>query len=227
MLPKTLEPLLPELISDPNTVGILLNGSHARGEAYPGSDVDLMVFLTPGESKPFETRELEGHTVEIHWRDLGKASMRLIERPMEVYRYLDAEILHDPDGQVAHLVRTASERYENYSLPSDELFTLSYWLESTEHKIWLARNAGDLPKAAFGAMTSSWRILEGLWAANNRPMPPSSLAWQHLKRLPKVPEQYNQLIDHLFMGSPKERVEAALDLIDWTLSQLESIQVLR
>lgn len=227
MLPKSVEPLLPELIADPNTMGILLNGSYAYGDAYPGSDVDLMVFLTPGESKPFETREMEGVTVEIHWRDLGKASMRLIERPMEVYRYLDGEILHDPDGQVAHLVRTASERYENYRVSDEEKFTLIYWLQSVEQKIWLAKNAGDLPKAAFVASTSSWRILEGLWAANHRPMPPSSLAWQHLKRLPRVPEHYNALIDHLFMGGPKERVEAALELIDWTLSQLEPNQVLR
>lgn len=76
-------------------------------------------------------------------------------------------------------------------------------------------------KAAYVAGTSSWQIMEGLWAANDRPVPPNSSVRPHLRDLSKGPPEIERRYRDLFLAGASRRVEVALELIDWVLVQLD------
>jgi hypothetical protein len=51
--------------ADPDVVGLLLCGSGARGDALPGSDLDLRLFLRDGAApRPFSAADENGVFVE-------------------------------------------------------------------------------------------------------------------------------------------------------------------
>jgi hypothetical protein len=76
-------------------------------------------------------------------------------------------------------------------------------------------------RAAYVAGTSSWQILEGLWAANDRPIPANAGVWTHLGDLQTVPQGLERTLQRLFAGDVTERVEAALAILDWVIPRLE------
>ena len=84
----------------------------------------------------------------------------------------------------------------------------------------VALAAGDILKAAFVATTTSWEILVGLWAVSDKPIPPNSSIWFHLKDLLKVPPDLDATLNSLFCGETLTRVHTARNLIDWILSHL-------
>jgi hypothetical protein len=99
---------------------------------------------------------------------------------------------------------------------------IAYWLKSARLKMTVAKRAGDLLKATFVASTTSWEVLVGLWAVNGKPMPPNSSVWVHLKDLPKRPPDVEAVLKHFFCGEAQQRVQTAIDLIDWILAHLNS-----
>jgi predicted nucleotidyltransferase len=202
-------------------IGVLLSGSVARGDALPGADLDLRFILAPGAKREFQRGLRDGVLVELGYADVTLAQAELETNPMEVYAYLDGRILYDPQGVLAHLQTLAQRRFATYQLPEPERERIIIWLEAARFKIRVAEREGQLLKAAFATGTVSWQIIEGLWAANNKPLPPNGSIWPHLKDLSQGPPDVEERLKLFFCGETEQRVRAALELLDWILASLE------
>ncbi|GAA1708578.1 nucleotidyltransferase domain-containing protein [Kribbella yunnanensis] len=217
------EELVAELVAeaqrDEEVVGVLLTGSVARGDALAGTDVDLRVILGDGVSRPALHEVRGGVPVEWGYADERGAREALEKAPMHVYAYLDGRILHDPAGVLSRLRQQAVQRFEGYRVSEVERAELERNLRYPAEKIRVAVAGGDLLKAAFVASTTSWFLIEGLWAANDRPLPPNSSVRPHLRDLAGPPD-VESLYGELFLADAERRVEVALFLCDWVLGEL-------
>ena len=199
-------------------MGIMLQGSVARGDHYLGSDLDLLVLLEDGRARNFRSESMSSILVERHYYDPTALMQKLDERPMLVYGLLDGKILYDPRGALADLVEYAENMLAGYSTPPRTIRDIDYWLFTSRIKLKAAHEAGDVPKAGFLASTTSWKVLEGLWAINDRPMPPSGAVLAHLQDLTRVPDDFDLRVRELFSGGTSQRVGACLTLMDWVLA---------
>lgn len=213
--------LVEEARQDEGVIGLLLTGSLARGDALPGTDIDLRYILTEGASRPFTSSPVDGVLVERTFLDPTSARARLQTHPMNVYAYLDGQILLDHRNVLAELRKQAEERFENYRTPDEQRAVIGFLLRCSRDKITVAADGGDWLKAAFVTATTSWQIMEGLWSVCDRPLPPSSSVRPHLhdlaEQMPDIEAKYHDL----FLGDTRRRVEVALELIDWTLSRAD------
>ncbi len=207
-------------VLDDAVVGLMVTGSVARGDAYPGSDLDLYALLRRGESRPFSSEVRRGIVVEISYADFELAERQIEERPMSVYRYLDGRSLYDPLGLLSRLVEIARKRFDTYEVSKEERERVAYWLESARVKMTAAREAGDVLRAAFVADTTSWPLLEGMWAAAGKPVPPNGSVLPHRGDLEGAFPQVGETLRRLFLGDATERIEASLELTDGTLTLL-------
>ncbi|GHO46774.1 nucleotidyltransferase domain-containing protein [Ktedonospora formicarum] len=222
MLYQTLiQELVEELSRQEEVIGILLTGSVARGDALLGSDLDMRFILTPGTKREFHRELRQGILIEQGYADVALAQSELEANPMEVYAYLDGRILLDPHGVLADLREQAQRRFETYQISEPEKEKIISWLESAHFKIRVAENGNQLLKAAFVTGTVSWQIIEGLWAANNRPLPPNGSIWSHVKDLSQGPVDIEERLECLFCGETRKRVRVALELLEWILSSLK------
>jgi predicted nucleotidyltransferase len=205
---RLLREALDDARRDPDVVGLMLTGSLARGDAYPGSDLDVHVLLLDGCSRGFRAELRQGILIECSYADEARARSQLARDPMHVYAYLDGRILYDPEGRLQALVSAARARFEGYRVSPEEAQGIAHWLHSARIKIAAARDAGDELRAAYITSTSSWEMLRGIWAAYDKPVPagpPDVKAW--LRRL--------------FVGATSDRISVAIEIIDWVLPRLE------
>jgi len=215
-----LQEIIEEMRQQDEILGLLLTGSVARGDAFPGSDLDLRCILAPGHHRPFQSEVRQGIVVERSYADLAQAQSRLETIPLEVYAYLDGQILYDPAAILIHLRSQAHQCFATYRMTEEERHALAYWLQAARLKIHAALAGEDLIKAAFLTSVNSLKILEGLWAINDKPMPPQGAVWSHLKDLSKEPPQMERSVRSLFGGATRQRIQVALDLILWILAHL-------
>jgi predicted nucleotidyltransferase len=120
--------LLQEIVDEARThediLAILLTGSVARGDALPGSDLDLRFILSPGHSRTFQSEFRRGILIERGYADLAQAQSKLKTNPMEVYAYLDGQILYDPATILIQLRATSHRLLVNVStLENGNCFT--------------------------------------------------------------------------------------------------------
>ncbi|GLV55370.1 DNA polymerase subunit beta [Dictyobacter sp. S3.2.2.5] len=221
MLYQTLQQeIVEEAHQQEEIIGVLLTGSVARGDAVEGTDLDLRFILKPGIKREFRSEVRQGVVVEQGYTDEASAQAKLKADAMQVYAYLDGRILYDPQGVLACLKEQAQQRFDGYRLPEQERVKIITWLESSRFKIQLALKAGQQVKAAFVSGTVSWQIIEGLWAANDRPLPPNSSIWPHLKDLTLGPPDVEEQLTQLFCSETPQRIQLTLNLLSWILSQL-------
>ena len=140
---------------DPDVIGIMLTGSLARGDAYPGSDLDVQILLRDGCSREFHAELRRGILVECSYADETRTRSKIEHDPMNVYSYLDGRILYDPGGRLEALVSAARARFDTYRVPAEEAHRIAHWLKSARIKIGAARDAGDELRAAYVAGTSA------------------------------------------------------------------------
>jgi Nucleotidyltransferase domain len=109
-----------ELAADPAVRGVILFGSHARGNARPDSDADLVILVEPDQ---FEMgfAELDGQKFELlRWSE-AVAIRYATDNPDNAADFWQvAEILHDPDGAAARLRDHAAEMLAEGKPPMDE-----------------------------------------------------------------------------------------------------------
>ncbi len=217
-----IQQIIDESMQQDDIRGILLVGSVARGDALPGTDLDLRFIVALGDRRETVPEVRQGILIESGFADMAQAQSQLVTNPMTVYGYLDGRILFDPEGLLVQLREQAIQRFEMYRYTKQERETTAHWLRSANLKIKVALAANDIRKAAFVATTTSWIILTGLWTVNDKPMPPNSSVWPHLKDLSKVPQDIEKVLQNLFCGETLVRVRTALDLIHWMMPFLET-----
>lgn len=216
-----LQAVLDRALRDDEVIGVLLTGSVARGDAYPGSDLDVFMLLRDGCSRPFQSEVRQGIIVECGYADVDRARAKIERNPMRVYAYLDGRILYDPEGWLDQLVDLARACLEGYEMSGEQRCGIAYWLESARHKMIAAQEAGDRLQAAYVASTTSWKILEGLWAVNDMPVPSSGAVRAHIRDLPRRPPALEDLWRRLFAGDASNRVQAAITIIEWVVPRLD------
>lgn len=141
---------------------------------------------------------------------------------MELYSFLEGEILFDKSGELKKLKEIATYEFENYRVSSDKVKGISHWLHSSLIKIQSALKAHDELKASYIVHTSTWTLIEGIWAINNKPTPPAGSVLRYIQVLPNKPIHLEALLHKLFLGDTTERISSAIFLIEWVLHNLKS-----
>lgn len=196
-----------------NVKGIMLIGSVAYENATDDSDLDIVVLSNQDK---FVSKYISDILVEIHFQKYDTMINKLESNPMEVYRYIYSKILLD-DGKLNKLCLKANIIYNNYITPIDEINEIKYWLYCTKIKLKSALKNNDINRASYIISTNSWKLLEGVWAVNNKPMPPSSIVFNKHNQLMKIP--CKNWFNSLFVGDIISRSNIMLNIIDWVLEQ--------
>jgi predicted nucleotidyltransferase len=202
------------LKKDPSVTGALLIGSVAAGTAGDNSDLDILVLSDKDE---FLTKSVDGILVEITYLTYETAVKKLEANPMDLYHYLGATIEYDT-GRLAEILNLAFQKYHAYQTSDRTKTELQNWLCSTKIKLTAAISENDDIMARYIVYTNSWKVLEGMWAVNNKPMPPSSWAYRHYTELRITP--YSNWFECLFSDNINHGT-VMLQIIDWLLPQLK------
>ena len=208
---QVLQERVEALRKDESVQGVLLNGSWAEGCAAPGSDLDLLVLC--GENR-FAAEWVDGLLVETHYCTEARARESLSRNPMEIYRYLGAEIQFDRGG-LAELIVLAEQTFRDYKTPEQERRRLAHWMASAALKLRVAIETQDTLQANYIASTNAWKLMEAVWAVNDCPMPPSSTAFRRRNDLARVP--FSGWFEMLFA----QDTQAALRCFAWAAEQLK------
>lgn len=199
---------LEKLTCDRSVSGVLLTGSVACGCAAENSDVDIIALCG---RRCFETHFTDGILVETSFLTYEYAMEKLNAEPMDVYRYLDAEIAFDRDGRLSEITALAKQKYENYSTPQKVADGLYHWLMTVRIKLETA----DTLKKRYLAHINAWKILEAVWAVNNKPMPPASTAYRKRGELQTVPCEnwFEKLFSEDCCGAAEEIIDFLLPIL--------------
>ena len=219
---KLVQTIVAETLSMEKVNGFMLIGSVARGDAYPDSDLDLYILLEDGQKKKFHSEMREETLVEYKYADVNQILVNFQNNPMELYSFLEGEILFDKSGELKRLKEIATYEFENYRVSSDKVKGISHWLHSSLIKIQSALKANDELKASYIVHTSTWTLLEGIWVINNKPVPPAGSVLRYIQTLPNIPIHLDELLNKLFLGDTTERIPSAIFLIEWVLHNLEN-----
>ncbi|BCB37959.1 DNA polymerase subunit beta [Bacillus cereus] len=214
---KLVQTIVAETLCTEKVNGFMLIGSVARGDAYPDSDLDFYILLEEGQKKKFHSETREGILVEYKCADVNQILVNFKNNPMELYSFLEGEILFDKSGDLKKLKEIAISEFENYRVSSDKVKGVSHWLHSSLIKIQSALKANDELKASYIVQTSTWTLLEGIWAINNKPIPPAGSVLKYSKTLSIVPVNFEDYINRLFLGDTKDRIKVVIELIEWVL----------
>ena len=195
------------LRQDKHIQSVILMGSVAYGLATDDSDLDILVLC---DRDDFESKSVDGVLVEIHYQKYKTLKKKLESNSVEVYKYLYSKVIFD-NGKYAELYDMANKLYNNYITPEKEKESIKYWLSSTKVKLLSAIKDEDVSKASYLIATNSWKALEGIWAMNNKPMPPSSLAYNTYNKIEVPLENW---FESLFVGDVFSRADAMIKIID-------------
>ena len=201
------------LKKDQSICGVLLSGSLAYGKATEYSDIDLIVL---GDKNEFVSRRVEGILIEEHFHTYEKLVDGLDKNPAEVYKYIYSKILFD-DGRLTDLIRKAQFLCDRYKTPMEEKGKINYWLTTVKDKLQGAISDNDRLKISYLLSTSSWEVLKGVWAVNDKPMPPSSIAFAFYQSLAVAP--FDRWFESLFDKDIDSRAESMIRIIDWIMQQ--------
>ncbi len=199
---------LENLSNDRTVSGVLLTGSVACGCASENSDVDIIALCG---RHCFETHFTDGILVETSFVTYEYAVEKLNADPMAVYHWLDAEIALDRDGRLSPIMALAKQKYESYRTPQKVKDGLYHWLMTARIKLETA----DPLKKRYLAHINSWKILEALWAVNDKPTPPAGTAYRKKGELRTVPCEnwFEKLFSEDCCGAVSEIIDFLLPLL--------------
>ncbi len=206
--------LVLELKKDIAVEGVLLNGSVAVGTATELSDLDMIVLCN--EIK-FVSEVIDDVLVEIHYITYDKAIKRLNNYPMEVYKYLDAKIAYD-NGKLKEIITCTENIFYHYCVSEKEKREIVYWLNSIRLKLNSAFSKQDILLISYLVSTNLWKVLEGIWALNQKPVPPSSSLYRRYRDLNFIP--CPDWFDSLLMGDIESKGRMMMYSIDWILNEM-------
>ena len=199
-----------KLRQDSTVAAILLTGSVAYGKATDRSDLDIIILC---DRDCFESEYIDSILVEKHFHKFETLKCALDKNAAEVYKYLYSKIIVDNAGDLNTLISKAKDIYSTYLTPEKEYDGICYWLSTTKIKLLASLDNKDEKRLSYLLSTNTWKVLEGVWAKNNKPMPPSSFAYTKHDELTDVP--WVNWFDDLLMGNVGSRANAMLKLIAW------------
>lgn len=208
--------LVAEFKKDSSIEGILQNGSVAVGTATELSDLDIIVF---GQRDDFESQVIDSILVEIHYTTFESAINKLKCNPMEVYKYLDAKIEYD-SGKVQEILDCAENIFNDYRVPKKVQREIVYWLQSIKPKLKSAFTKQDMLMLSYLVSINTWKVLERIWAVNQKPIPPACSLYRRYKELELIPSP--NWFEGLLIEDPERRSRVMIDSVDWILKRLEN-----
>jgi hypothetical protein len=181
-VPSVSDIFLKELIAelDNDTVrGIVLGGSHARGDATPYSDVDLACFV-PDTFRPLRKRYLyrEGHLISIGQKTLEGVKQQITESFQALWivpGFRQARVLLDKDGSMRQLKQMV-EHFTWDPLRSEAIGYAGHILTSNAeyvHKLlgnlWRGNRAGAAysVQRLFDGATMAMALYYGVFITND------------------------------------------------------------
>ena len=96
---------------------------------------------------------------------------------------------------------------------------ISYWLKSVKLKLEAAFSNQDLLLISYLVSINTWKVLEGIWAVNQKPIPPASSLYRRYKELELIPSQ--NWFEGLLIGDSEHRGQIMIESIDWILKRLQ------
>lgn len=219
---RTATELVEEAERYPLISGALLIGSLGRGNALPGSDIDILYLLRDGHGaeRLFHNHERHGVSVEFHYRDLSTARAQMEREASWLYAYLNSCILYDPEGSLAELVALARRHFSAYRSAPALKRRYAFLVDRTRHKLQAALDADDALRAGGVASTYAQVIIDGLWIACDRPQLGVSEMWVRLPDLAELPEEYGDRLRALFLDGAMARARAGVALCRWIVDRL-------
>jgi predicted nucleotidyltransferase len=208
--------LIPKFKANSSISSVLLMGSVAVRAALPTSDLDLLIL---GEECRFQTEMIDGIMVEYHYITFDEALQNLNNNSMDLYHYIGSKIMYDLDGRMLNLMRTALIKYTNYKTDKKDKKELYHWLISTRIKLNTSVQSNDYLKVNFITAVSSWKVLEAVFAVNDKPVPPAGRVIRELPNLKTIPEEH--WFEGLFHEDTNQRTKSMLSVIGWVLPLLE------
>ncbi len=214
--------LLAEASAYPAIIGALLIGSLGRGNAIPGSDIDLLLLLADGQGQTriLQNHEREGILIEFHYRDVATALAQIEEAPNWQYAYLSGRILYDPTGRLATLVAEVRVRSAAWRPTAAQRRRHAFYADRTGHKLQAAVDAADALRAGGVASTYAPAMLDCLWLAYDRPSLGVTEMWCHLPELVGLPAEIVEHLRQLFLGDPFERARAGIAICAHAVERL-------
>jgi hypothetical protein len=217
-LRQHLAALLPMFEALPGVVGITLNGGMARGYADHLSEIDLTIYLQPTTYQlwqsghapiPLGIAVLEGALYDLKIIDF-QAEQAAVWESDKLWDASYAEILYDPEGQIAQLIQAKVAQFPQPAEAEGALFNC-WWYFRLAGDIWIHREDVLQGHLMFNQAVIS--LLKALFIANQEFIPHEkwlihmsrSLAWQ--------PNDW------------EARLQAAMSTGDMTISSLKQRQI--
>lgn len=223
---RVLSAILADARADPGVRGLLLAGSLARGTARADSDLDVLV-VTSGQAADdgwlSAARQLP---VDFLARTPGEWRARFApDRPRDEswgYAFLDAVVLHDPEGTAARLIADAAAIHERYQVPAPVKAHYTRLWHHVRPKMLAVLTRGDPVETGWASAVMTNDVLRTAWAASDLPNPSLDLGTvqRHLDDL-TIPADAPAQIRAILRASPRESLQRQLDLIDAILPYLE------
>lgn len=157
---KTFLQKLAAEFDDENTVGFLLTGSHARGDATPFSDVDLLRFVInepSDETEKYDLKYREKRLISISTSTV-EAKLKETEKPETAVWTIpglrQAEIISDKNGSLGKLKRAAENFvWEPLQSAADDFASYNLMGDAEEaHKILGALMRKDESAVLYGTL---------------------------------------------------------------------------
>ena len=212
--------------ADPHVCALVLAGSLARGTARADSDIDVLAVTSGRSADPgwrFAARQLP---VDILARTASEWRARFApDRPGDEswgYAFLDAVVLHDPEGIAGRLITDAADLHRSYRVPAPVKAHYARLWYHVRPKMLAVLDRGDPAEIGWAAAVMTNDLLRAVWAANDLPNPSLDLGTvqRHLDDL-TIPSGAAAALRAILWASPKESLQCQIGLIDLVLPLLE------
>jgi predicted nucleotidyltransferase len=221
-----LSAVLADAETDPDVCAVVLAGSLARGTARADSDIDVLAVTSgqnAGSEWRFAARQLP---VDVLARTASEWRARFApDRPGDEswgYAFLDAVVLHDPEGVAGRLIADAADLHRSYRVPAPVKAHYARLWYHVRPKMLAVLSRGDPVEIGWAAAAMTNDLLRAVWAANGLPNPSLDLGTvqRHLDDL-TIPSGAPAQLRAVLCASPEESLQRQIGLIDLVLPLLE------
>lgn len=198
-------------------VGILLCGGLARGYGDHLSEIDLTVFLTPGQYAAYKRGKtpvplgiavIDGQLYDIKLVDYEEALAREYSL-VELWDLSYARILYDPEEKLSKFLKTKLSRPVDPALAGGLLFE-AWWHYRLAGDIWIYR--GDAAQGHYVLNSALKPLLGALFLANDEYIPHDKWLVHFTRTLAWKPDRWD------------EELQAALSTGSFDLDSLRARQ---